>query len=322
MKKFRKIISVISAAVICTLPVSNILTSNAASAQGTRQRLVEIAEQELARGETSGQRYGTSGEWCAAFANWCLKQAGATTYSSSFSTTSLLIDYKNAGKYHAKRTTAWSYGGKSQPVVTKDKNYTPKVGDIVLIETNNNYSDGPDHTALVVKVESKTSGDNIDVKVYTIEGNNGGTVARDYWQNQVWGYCSPTYSGSGSSSVSSGTTVKKGSLETTKISMTNMSYPGQLKTGSTFDVTGNIKSKNSSPIAKIVSHIYRCDSSGNVQVDTCTRTPNTVTYNMSAMDEGIWFQTANQKGKTYKYVIEVTLKDGSKAKFEKSFKTV
>ena len=121
MKKFKKILSVVSA-VICTLPVSNVLTSNAASAQGTRQRLVEIAEQELARGETSGQRYGTSGAWCAAFANWCLKQAGATTYSSSFSTTSLLIDYKNAGKYHAKRTTAWSYGGKSQPVVTKDKN--------------------------------------------------------------------------------------------------------------------------------------------------------------------------------------------------------
>ena len=104
--------------------------------------------------------------------------------------------------------------------------------------------------------------------------------------------------------------------------MTNMSYPEQLKTGSTFDVTGNIKSKNSSPIAKVVSYIYRCDSSGDVQVDTCTRTPNTVTYNMSAMDEGIWFQTANQKGKTYKYVIEVTLKDGSKARFEKRFKTV
>lgn len=257
MKKIKKILSAVSAAVLCITPIANGAVVNAASAQGTRQRLVEIAEQELARGETSGQRYGTSGAWCAAFANWCLKQAGATTYSSSFSTTSLLIDYKNAGKYHAKRTTAWSYGGKSQPTVTKDKNYTPQVGDIVLIETNDNYSDGPDHTALVVKVEPKSSGDNIDVKVYTIEGNNGGTVARDYWQNQVWGYCSPTYSGSGSTSTSGDTIVKKGSLETAKISMTDMSYPGQLKTGSTFDVTGQIRSKNSSPIAKVVSYIYR-----------------------------------------------------------------
>lgn len=131
MKKFRKILSVVSAAIICTLPVANGLTSYAASSQGTRQCLIEIAEQELARDETSGQRYGTS---------------EAATYS--------------------------------------------------------------------------------------------------------------------------------------------------------------------------------CDSSGDVQVDTCTGTPNTVTYNMSSMDEGIWFQTANQKGKTYKYVIEITHKDGSKARFEKSFKTV
>lgn len=197
MKKmnFKKAIATLT---VVTAMISNVAVLSASAATyGTREKVVEVAEKYLNAG-ANAKSMGFSDQWCALFAHKCVTEAGGKDYSSSASTTSTLLDYRKAGKYHAKRTTSWSYNGKYCPALSQDTNYTPQVGDIALIENNGDWSDGPDHTVLVVRVV----GTGINATIYTIEGNLGGSgwwnshIGRDYWCNKVWGYCSPDYASS------------------------------------------------------------------------------------------------------------------------------
>lgn len=132
-------------------------------------------------------------DWCAAFACWCAEQAGVSknVVPKIASSTSLLVWYNNIGRWHRKNGTSWSYGGKTDNSVV-DYSYSPQIGDIILLETNSTYSDGPDHTAIVTGYNGST--------VYTIEGNISGNQVgeRSYSvsSSKIWGYCNPAYSGS------------------------------------------------------------------------------------------------------------------------------
>lgn len=193
--KFLKTIAVLAATASFCMSISALPSS--AATVGTREKLVEVAEKYYNQHATAAT-FGYKTDWCALFAHKCVNEAGGKDYSSSSSTTQTLLDYRANGKYHAKKTNDWKWNGKECPVLTQDTNYTPQVGDIALVETNNNLGDGPDHTVLVVKVE----GTGINAKIYTIEGNVNGsswattTVGKDYWVNNVWGFCSPDYADS------------------------------------------------------------------------------------------------------------------------------
>lgn len=122
------------------------------------------------------QRYfgGLYGQpWCAMFVVHNLQTSlSENGYSNSqiksivptiASTTQLAKWYNDKGRYES--FTNWSYNG-----LTLYKNssnqYTPKVGDIALVETSGGVQDGPDHSILVVKV-------NNDGSFVSMEGNAG-----------------------------------------------------------------------------------------------------------------------------------------------------
>ncbi|SEK41222.1 CHAP domain-containing protein [Ruminococcus albus] len=320
MKKmnFKKAIATLT---VVTAMISNVAVLPASAATyGTREKVVEVAEKYLNAG-ANAKSMGFSDQWCALFAHKCVTEAGGKDYSSSASTTSTLLDYRKAGKYHAKRTTSWSYGGKSCPALSKDTNYTPKVGDIALIENNNNWSDGPDHTVLVVRVE----GTGINATIYTIEGNLGGTgwwdshIGRDYWCNQVWGYCSPDYS---DSSNSQKPTSGVGNYSDANVKFSSVTYPIKQKAGSTFSVYGTIQALNGKNIKQVVVDIDEKRSNGSyVNVDRTTRTMNTASYNLHSIDDRIWFNRASKANTTYRYKITVTTSNGKVASFTREFKT-
>ena len=87
--------------------------------------------------------------------------------------------FSTNGTWHGNFYQSWSYNGKSG-TNTKDSSYTPQVGDVVLLETDNNKSNGPDHTGIVVGVSGST--------VTTVEGNIGtedkvATFTYDRWSS-------------------------------------------------------------------------------------------------------------------------------------------
>ena len=185
--------------------------SGSTSLPGTRNRVIEIALSHIGDNYINAYEDNYASDWCAHFANYCIKKAIVPTLISesgyacdSNSTTDMMIAYNSLGRYHSRIESAWSYNNKSMPVIPKENNYTPKPGDIVLIETNKDYSDGPDHVGLVYDVV----GTGIDTKIYTIEGNAKGDqnsdkyyyetskVVIDWRKESIWGYCSPSYSNS------------------------------------------------------------------------------------------------------------------------------
>lgn len=321
MKKtnFVKTIAVLAAtASFCTSIAA--LPSSAAT-YGTRERLVEVAEKYYNQGATAAT-FGFNTEWCALFAHKCVNEAGGKDYSSSSSTTQTLLDYRENGKYHAKKTNSWSYSTRSCPTLTQDTNYTPQIGDIALVETNNNLSDGPDHTVLVVKVE----GTGINAKVYTIEGNVNGsswsttTVGRDYWVNAVWGFCSPDYADSSVDPTPAPSSGVTSYLNSNSVIFKNVTYPIKQKAGGTFDVYGTINS--TSKISSVTVDIDEITSSGKyVNVDKTIRYPNATYFNLHSIDDRIWFNRASKKNTSYRYRITVKTANGKTAYHSKVFKT-
>lgn len=95
--------------------------------------------------------------------------------------------------------TEWKYGSHYGKKTKNCNSYNPKVGDILLVETNSCKADGPDHLALVIKVSN--SG-----KITTSEGNTGSprrvnefTYSKNkngLWERSgliVHGVCRPTF---------------------------------------------------------------------------------------------------------------------------------
>jgi hypothetical protein len=241
-----------------------------------------------------------------------------------------LYEYEKAGRFHARISASWEYNGTKCVSLTRDEEYTPKVGDIVLIETFGGFGNGPDHAALVVNV----SGTGITARVDTIEGNIKGDdnapvyyktscVGRDYWESEglVWGYCSPDYSNSSSTvqtqTSSSGVTPI---FLTNNVLFKNVTYPIKQKAGDTFNVYGTINT--TSKIKSVTVDIDELTSTGRyVNVDKTVRYPNTTYYNLHTIDDRIWFNRASKKNTSYRYRITVKTANGKTAYYTKTFKT-
>lgn len=113
----------------------------------------------LDNGEGNGTSYGYA--WCAAFVNWCLRQArvdleltgGMYVSCASWRNWFIYEGWAQGASYHAR---------------TAD--YTPKKGDLIFFKSlSATHSRPTDHIGIVLKVE--------DGKVYTIEGNGDNRVA-------------------------------------------------------------------------------------------------------------------------------------------------
>lgn len=163
-----------------------------AGAGDVRQRMVEIAKQELAKGvrEDAGPDADSGGNikryreavtgdgedpnapepWCADFASWVSRQAGVPIGPDGAGEdyTVALIDW-------AKGADRWRPRDGAQPAP----------GDLVLFDWNGDG--GPEHVAIVEKVEGG--------KVHTIGGNEGdGAIEQasyDLGDGQILGYVPP-----------------------------------------------------------------------------------------------------------------------------------
>lgn len=194
-KSSKRILSLLLSLVIVVSAISVLPIQVVASSQG--EDVIRIAKSQIgqySRPNKFSNHLGIgSDDWCAAFAVWCAHTAGVSNdvVPSIASSTSLLVWYNQRGRWHRKNGSSWSYAGKSDNSAV-DSTYQPQTGDIILLETNNTYSDGPDHTALVASVSNGT--------VYTVEGNISGNKVgeRSYSASasKIWGYCNPAYSGS------------------------------------------------------------------------------------------------------------------------------
>lgn len=112
--------------------------------------------------------------WCAAFASWCLQQAGeGGSAGGAFSSCTLWIEELRAlGQYR-----------------TRASGYTPKMGDLIFFRSAG-VARASDHVGLVREVRGG--------RVYTVEGNSSGQVSlRDYALSDTYivGYGCPKYKG-------------------------------------------------------------------------------------------------------------------------------
>lgn len=193
-KNFRRLITII---LVIVMLISNMLVAPVSvSATSQAENIVAIARNQIgqySRPNKFSNYLGIgSSDWCAAFVCWCANEAGVSTdiVPKIASTTSLLVWYNSRGRWHRKNSTYWSYNGKSDNS-SVDSSYTPRIGDIMLLDTDGIYSNGPDHTTLV-------TGYNNGI-VYTIEGNISGNKVgeRSYSvsSSKIFGFCNPSYSG-------------------------------------------------------------------------------------------------------------------------------
>ncbi len=195
IKKLRRtFVLLLVITVIVVLMPANILVVNAASTPAAkslpaltgdqRADTVNIAKSQVGYVEGSGnlnaygQELGNNGqEWCAYFVVWCLKKAGVVERPTSGSTTANVTWFQKKGLWHNKQAMAWNYNGNSCNGVV-DSAYVPQAGDFVAIENNGSASDGPDHTCMVVKVDSSW--------VYTVEGNISNAVVERKYSRTNW----------------------------------------------------------------------------------------------------------------------------------------
>ena len=229
--------------------------------------------------------------WCATFASWCMMKAGVSedrrpSKSVLASSTGILTWYRDRGRWHRKNGYEWSYGQKSDnsPV---DYAYEPKPGDLILLETQGGYGDGPDHTGIVVSYGNGT--------VYTVEGNaNDAVRAESYSASslEIWGYCNPEYYGSGS--VTPDPTPSGAWL-----SLSNETVPHAVLQGNTFSIGGTITSSSN------LEYVGICiiDYQGN-EVVTAKSSPYTTSYDLKELDNSVTF--GSLPSGCYTYQIEAT----------------
>lgn len=108
-------------------------------------------------------------EWCAVFVSWVAKEAGiGETIIPKFSAVSVGVKfYKSRGLW-------------------RDRNYSPRPGDIIFFDWNNNGT--IDHVGIVKNVENG--------RVYTIEGNSHDVCKEKSYlltSSYIYGYGTPNY---------------------------------------------------------------------------------------------------------------------------------
>ncbi|RHO55460.1 CHAP domain-containing protein [Ruminococcaceae bacterium AM07-15] len=114
--------------------------------------------------------------WCGYYVRYVLKQAlqntGVSNYTDVIPYNRLTGAVGTAAAYQTGRygayysLTDWYYNGTRMKQTSDNKDYTPQPGDVILIETNNVLSDGPDHLGIVIRTNS-------DGSFITSEGNTG-----------------------------------------------------------------------------------------------------------------------------------------------------
>lgn len=125
----------------------------------------------LDNGEGNGVSYGYM--WCAAFVNWCLRQAR--------------VDEKTVGGMYVscQRWLAWFQ--KEGTYRARTSNYIPTAGDLIFFKSDRTSAPS-NHIGFVVYTE--------DGQVHTVEGNNEGVVGfHTYALNDTYivGYGVPDY---------------------------------------------------------------------------------------------------------------------------------
>lgn len=136
--------------------------------------------------------------WCSEFVAWCADQANIpkSIIPKGLSSNQYRNFYSSRNRYYLLENdrdhTKCGCGAASSGVLTLDE---LQEGDILLIETNGNFSDGPDHTELLVSVSDGT--------LYTVGGNIGGAVQENRKKAYaIHGVCRPDYEGTDKSSSS------------------------------------------------------------------------------------------------------------------------
>lgn len=148
----------------------------------TRKAIAEVAYSQL--GSTDWEKYCPSSgyePWCVYFANWSVHQVvnNDNVWPNTGSTNALIKWFQDRSRWHNRTSRTWSYSTKYGNSVSNgsDDGYTPQPGDFAAIE-NQNWSNEPDHTALVYSVD--------DNYIYTVEGNiSSAVVFRKYGRSNL-----------------------------------------------------------------------------------------------------------------------------------------
>lgn len=140
--------------------------------------------------------YGISGQpWCVAYAVWALstsmqengysRQQIQQAAPAIFSTTQLANFYSAKGRYQS--FSSWRYNGIQMYSNSSNSSYTPKVGDLVMID--NEYDGIPNHTGIIISVGNNG--------FTTMEGNVSSRVARVTYTkyNNSWAHGSSVVKG-------------------------------------------------------------------------------------------------------------------------------
>lgn len=154
----------------------------------SRPRAVEEADAKI------GKKYDTS----IAFINEVLAKAKAHAFSGDNTIRAQVAAYVKNGAYHSTRNNfTESCGTVSAATLnsTYRKAYTPRPGDVAVLETDNNFGNGPDRLAIVGCATN--SGISTGIQVIEVDITSKQVCTRTYTNtSKIWGYCSPFYSAS------------------------------------------------------------------------------------------------------------------------------
>ncbi len=121
-------------------------------------------------GEGNGVSYGF--EWCAAFASWCLRQAGVSESQAVTEISCIrMVEWLRENSLYKSRSSG----------------YAPKTADLVFFRASSSSSRAS-HVGLVVGSDS--------TYIYTVEGNNGDRVNYHRYKKTdslILGYGAPNY---------------------------------------------------------------------------------------------------------------------------------
>lgn len=161
-----------------------------------RKDIIAVAESQLGyKGSDDGSTiFGAwAGDakqaWCSEFASWCACQAGIpeTVFPKKRSSRRFYNYYSEMGRFYflegGIRPEVSGYGNNYAGILSL-KDLQP--GDIILKETDGDYSNGADHTGLFVRIENG--------KVLYISGNSSKTVEEKICPiEKIHGICKPDY---------------------------------------------------------------------------------------------------------------------------------
>ncbi len=154
----------------------------------------QVGYQEAANGEAIYAEWaGLKGSpWCAQFIAWCAHQAGIppSIIPLESSTRQYRRFYSDKGRYYilnnGKDHGPCGCKGLSAGTISLSQ-IAP--GDLLTVETNGDFSDGPDHICLAESVKNGV--------IRTIDGNYSDRVMRTvHLAAQIHGVCKPAYSSS------------------------------------------------------------------------------------------------------------------------------